>query len=507
MRKKLSIISLMVYFVVLFSGCGNKSAIDTKQEVYDGRVFYEVFVRAFKDSDGDGIGDINGLTQSLDYLKDLGIRGLWLMPINDSPSYHGYDVNDYYKINPQYGTMDDFKKLLEEAHKRDIKIFTDMVFNHTSIENKWFKEAGQDKNSKYRDYYIWSNDSSKENETSPMGTKPWSKNGDKDEYYYSIFWKGMPDLNLDNKDVREELKKIGKYYIDMGVDGFRLDAAKWMYNDTNKNVDFWKAYNDYCKSLKKDFVLVGEVWDNAFAMAPYQKGLDSFFDFSLGEMIITGIKNGYVDDIPQKIIDNYQLFTEDNKNFVTSPFLSNHDIDRVMSKLNDDEEMKMAATIYLTLPGTPYIYYGEELGMKGRKPDERIREPFIWSDKDDNENTSWITVTNDVDKVALNKQKEDKNSVYNFYKNLLKVRNERKALRVGKMEHIDSKESSTMMFKRVLDKESIIVIINTGRDEVKVPLEKGKYEILLDNKEGKGTIKSNGEASIKGGQILIVNKI
>lgn len=505
MRKKVSIILICIMIVVLFVGCSQKKQ-EVKMENYNGRTFYEIFVRSFKDSNGDGIGDLNGVTEKLDYLKELGVKGIWLMPINDSPSYHGYDVTDYYKINPQYGTMEDFKKLLEEAHKRDIKVLMDMVLNHTSSENQWFKEAKADKASKYRDYYIWTQDENIAAQVSPMGTMPWIKNGENDEYYYAIFWEGMPDLNYDNKAVRDEVKNISKYYIDMGVDGFRLDAAKWIYNSTEKNIDFWKEYNEYCKSLNKNFVLVGEVWDNLFAMAPYQTVLDSFFDFPVGDYVTQGINYKSISDIPSQVKDNYETLTEQNKEFIPSPFLTNHDQERIMNKLDDVEKMKMAATIYLSLPGTPFIYYGEEIGMKGTKPDEMIREPFIWDNKDKKENTSWEAITNDIDKIAVSVEKEDENSLYNFYKKLLAVRNSEKAMMFGTVDKVDTSSDGIMNMKRTFQNENIFVIINSNSSEDKTPLPKGKYEVLLCNKDQKKSLKSDGNVELKAGEILIIKE-
>ncbi|GFZ31842.1 alpha-amylase [Clostridium zeae] len=505
MRKKISSFTVLILIVSLFFGCSKQTVAQKDQQNYDGRAFYEIFVRSFNDSNGDGIGDLKGVTEKLDYLKDLGVNGIWLMPINDSPSYHGYDVTDYYKINPQYGTMEDLKTLLAEAHKRDIKILMDMVINHTSTENTWFKEAKADKNSKYRDYYIWSTDSNVENEISKMGTKPWTKNTTLNDYYYSIFWEGMPDLNYDNKEVRQEMKNVAKYYEDLGVDGFRLDAAKWIYDDQDKNLQWWKEYNEYCKSINKNFVLTGEVWDNLFAMAPYQESLDSIFDFPLADSITKGVSGQSIEDLPTEIKDNYDTLKEKNKNFVPAPFLSNHDQNRVMDNLGDSEKMKMAAAIYLTLPGTPYIYYGEEVGMSGSKPDENIREPFIWDNKDSSKNTKWMESTNDIDKVALNVQKADKDSIYNFYKKLLELRNNYKALRLGDVDKVETNDSGILNMKRTYEKDSIFVIVNSTSADCKIPLEKGKYEVLLDNKDNK-KIKSDGNINIKAGEILILKK-
>ncbi|WP_297633006.1 alpha-amylase family glycosyl hydrolase [uncultured Clostridium sp.] len=510
MRKKLNkLMGVLLTTILLIGivGCGSENGKVSKED-YNGRVFYEIFVRAFNDSNGDGIGDINGVTEKLDYLQDLGIGGIWLMPINSSPSYHGYDVIDYKEINKEYGTMDDFKNLLEEAHKRDIKIYIDMVINHSSSENMWFKEASEGKENRYRDYYIWTDDKKEASMMSPMGTMPWAKvNKNDDEFYYGIFWSGMPDLNLDNEKVKTELKDIAKFYIDMGVDGFRMDAVKWFHNEAEENNRFIEEYSEYCKSLNEDFKLVGEVWDSAFSMAQYQNSLDSFFDFSLGEKITKGLLGENIEKLPESIKYNYELYTEENPEFIVAPFLSNHDQNRIMNTLGSSEKkMKMAASIYLTLPGTPYIYYGEEVGMKGIKPDEDIREPFIWDNKDLSKNTKWRKSTNDLDKIALNAQKEDEDSLYNFYKEIINVRNNNSSLQFGDIEKIESGKSEIMIMKRSYEKETSYVIINSKDKDTEVKLEKGKYKVLFSSERDEDEIKVKEEINLKGGEIIILKK-
>lgn len=276
--KRLMTTFILMIFSITALGCGNSLKEDTTQKNYEGRTFYEIFVRSFNDSNGDGIGDIKGVTEKLDYLENLGIKGIWLMPIFKANSYHGYDVIDYYSIQDEYGTMDDLKDLLEEAHKRDIKVIIDLVLNHTSTENEWFKEARAAENSPYRNYYIWTKDMSKATSISAMNTKEWSQNGDKNELYYSIFDSKMPDLNFDNEEVVKEVKKIAKYYLEEGVDGFRLDAARWIFNEKSKNISFWSDFNNYVKSVNKDATLVAEVWDAPSNIAEYTNCFDSFFE-------------------------------------------------------------------------------------------------------------------------------------------------------------------------------------------------------------------------------------
>jgi glycosidase len=207
-------------------------------------VFYEVFLRSFYDSNGDGIGDINGLIEKLDYLNDgdpktktdLGITGIWLMPIFPSPSYHGYDVKDYYEINPDYGTMEDFNRLLEEAHLRGIRIVIDFVINHTSTEHPWFIEARKGEDSLYRNLYIWSEQ--KPDYLGPWGQPVWHANYDQ-TYYYGVFWSGMPDLNFENQEVTNEINRIAAFWLeDIGVDGFRVDGARHLIEDGDIQKNF-----------------------------------------------------------------------------------------------------------------------------------------------------------------------------------------------------------------------------------------------------------------------------
>lgn len=504
-KKIITIIGVFCFSFGIIS-CGSDVVMEETKSDFDGRVFYEIFVRAFNDTNGDGIGDLNGVTQKLDYMEDLGVGGIWLMPVNPSPSYHGYDVTDYKEINSEYGSMEDFKLLIEEAHKRDIKVYIDMVINHTSSEHNWFKKASLNEEN-FKDYYIWTDDDAKAEETSPMGTKPWSKADGNEDYHYGIFWGGMPDLNLDNKEVKNELFDIAKFYIDMGVDGFRMDAVKWFYNEDDLNNKFVEEYSAYCKSLNENFKLIGEVWDQPSVMAKYQNSLDSFFDFSLGENITKRINSGGIERLPEAIKKNYEMYTRENEQFVPAPFLSNHDQTRVMNVLRQsDDKMKMAATIYMTLPGTPFIYYGEELGMTGKKPDEMIREPFIWDNQDISKNTSWIEVTNDINKVALSVQENDEGSIYNFYKNIIKARNENKSLSYGSIEMIETGNKNIMCMKREQNNEVSYVMINNSKEASSINIESGKYKVSLSNMDKVEDMKIDETVDIQAGEILILTK-
>lgn len=449
---------------------------------YEGRVFYEIFVRAFNDTDQDGIGDLKGVTAKLDYLEELGIRGIWLMPITKATSYHGYDTEDYYTIDEDYGTLEDLKELIKEAHKRDIKIVMDLVINHTSNKHPYFIEASENENSPYRDYYIWSEDMEKKNEKSPMSTLAWVQNGNNEELYYAIFDKGMPDLNFDNPKVEEEMQEIAKYYLDIGIDGFRLDAAKWIYNTKDKNIEFWDRFQEFVHTQNKEALLIAEVWDNPYNISEYASVFNSFFSFNIGESILKGVRNKELSTIVDEYMVLEERYKEKNEDFVVAPFLTNHDQDRIMSMLEEDKDkMKIASAIYLTLPGTPFVYYGEETGMLGTKPDEHIREPFIWSEQDQEKNTSWITSTNPLKEVALENQIEDMSSLYNHYKQLINLRNTYKGLSIGSIEKIETSSWKIYATKRVYKDETIYILASLDEKEETINLEEGTYKVLYTN--------------------------
>ena len=442
-------------------------------------VFYEIFVRSFRDSDGDGIGDFNGIIEKLDYLQDLGITGLWLMPIHPSPTYHGYDVTDYYAVNPDYGTMEDFTRLLEEAHARDIRVIIDLVLNHTSTQHPWFQSA-LTPSSEYRDWYIWS-------ETDPGFRGPWgaqawhrASNG---QYYYAIFWDQMPDLNYDNPKVQEEAKEMASFWLEeVGVDGFRLDAIRYLAED-EKLADaesthaYLEEWGDYYRSVDPEAFTVGEAWTSNATVKEYvatNRELDAAFNFDLADQIIKGIhKDGTNASLRFTLQTTIRDFPEqDNANFIT-----NHDINRAMSQFGGDlGKAKVAAGILLAAPGIPFIYYGEEIGMTGTKPDELIRTPMQWTDAEGagfTDGTPWQPINADYREVNVAAQTGDSASLLEHYRTLIQLRNAHQALQTGETFVTDTSSNKLVSYLRVSEEETLLVLINI--DDVPVT----DYELSL----------------------------
>ncbi|WP_296619667.1 alpha-amylase family glycosyl hydrolase, partial [Marivirga sp.] len=406
-------------------------------------VFYEIFVRSFYDSDGDGIGDFQGLIQKLDYLNDgnpathhdLGVNGIWLMPIHQSPSYHGYDVTNYREIESDYGTNEDFKEFIAAAHERGIKVIIDYVMNHSSSEHQWFRDSKNPSNEK-REWYVWE-------DTNPGGSGPWGQNvwhQSNGDYYYGLFWGGMPDLNYKTPAVKEEMFNISTFWLkEMNVDGFRLDAVKYIYETTEgledvaETFQFWKDFRTHYKSINPNSFSVGEAWTSTDKAREYvgNDGLDYVFEFDLAGNIIAAVNNGNAGGLiskSQEVMGSYPYLQ-----FGT--FLTNHDMNRVMNVLNSDQaKAKQVAELLLTLPGIPYLYYGEEIGMLGQKPDEDIRLPMQWSSASNAGFTTgnpWRAPKTDYPDKNVADQQTEPSSLWRAYQDVIATRNTQQALRTG----------------------------------------------------------------------------
>lgn len=468
--------------LTLMSGCGNGQAPKWKN-----CVFYEILVRSFYDSDGDGIGDLKGITEKLDYLKaadpdrkdSLGIDGIWLMPIYASPTYHGYDVTDYYAVNPDYGTLDDFRELTEEAHKRGIKVILDLPINNTSDKHPWFLESASSPDSPKRDWFIWAEDQGLSMKRAGVfGSKSWHESGG--THYMGIYHDSMPDLNYDSPEVREEMVRVGRFWLEQGADGFRLDSAKhlyWKYADSGKdpatsrnNVAWWQEFRRGLNGVNPDAYLVGEIWDTNSVIAPFlNRALDSGFNFELGAKLVEMARSEKAEDIGFRLNRVHEMYERSSGGaYADAPFLTNHDQDRVMSQLEGNlHHAKTAAALLLTLPGNPFLYYGEELGMMGVKPDERIREPMVWSGggKKEPGQTVWEPYAGEVPLPPV-EQAGQGDSLFSRYRTLIGWRHEETALREGKIDSYGVEHDHVAVYIRYTDKERLLVAHNlSGRPQ------------------------------------------
>lgn len=477
------------------------------------QVVYEIFIRSFADSDGDGIGDLNGITAKLDYIAELGADAIWITPILKSPTYHKYDVTDYREIDPECGTMDDFKRLLSEAHRRGIKVIMDLVVNHTSDQHPWFTEAKKGKDNPYREYYNWLTPhkidsmgiAEREKTGDSWEVKPWHwANPGDEEKYYGLFWGGMPDLNFDNPEVRREIYEIGAYWLkDIGVDGFRLDAAKHIYPDweAEKSVAFWVEFQEKMRAAKPDVYLIGEVWASPDKVAPYFKGLEANFNIDAGLAIQEVLRTGHDAGLVQKLMAGYDAYKRINPDFIDAPILSNHDQTRIGTVVNGDtHKMKLAASLLLSLPGQPYLYYGEEIGMLGDKPDEYIREAFLWQNSaKDSYRAQWEKPRFSLDGAVkdLATQKEDQGSLFNHYKSMIAYRKKEPALaNVTPANVAASKisQSGIVAFIRPWSAGNVLVVHNVTGSEQRVSLAaEGQSFTTLDNNTVAGTRLENGQ--------------
>lgn len=468
------------------------------------RNYYEIFVYSFYDSDGDGIGDLNGVTQKLDYVKDMGFNGIWLMPIMQSPTYHKYDVIDYYSIDQEYGTLEDFQKLVEECHKRDINVVIDFVINHSSSENQWFVDAcdylrglpeGQEPDLKecpYVDYYHFAKEQ--------VNTDYYQVDGC-DWYYEGVFWSEMPDLNLASEALRTELEDISRFWIDMGVDGFRMDAAMhFEENDIAFNTETLNWLYSFCTGLDPDFYMVSEVWAGKATIENYYASMTpSMFNFDAadaeGRLIKAARGNYKAAGFVENMVGYQQDYADKNPDYIDAPFITNHDMGRVANALmKDANDMKMAGGLLMTMNGSPFVYYGEEIGMSSSgKKDENKRLPMIWSDSD---TTGMTNGPLDADKniafafAGVEQQLNDPYSILNYYKRAVRLRNENPEIARGQIAIVESlTEGYQAAITKTYEDSTIGIVYNTSDEVLTVELE----GTVLADMAIRGYLTLNGE--------------
>jgi trehalose-6-phosphate hydrolase len=480
-------------------------------------VFYQIYMPSYADSNGDGYGDFKGITGKLNYLSGLGVKGIWLTPFLKSPKVdNGYDVADYYAIDPTYGSKADFDTFLLEAHKRGIKVIMDMVLNHTSTDSKWFQEAKKSKDNPYRDYYIWKDKPN--NWESFFGGSAWEKDAKTNQYYYHKFDVRMADLNWHNPKVVAEVQNVLKFWLETGVDGFRLDVINFLTTDgitqdnpvkdgkqEHKHDINQSGVKDAMRTIKstvstyKDRFIVGEIGsDKIEILKQYQSDdlLDVVFNFNFGS----------IPEFSSQRIFNELQSMERNMTSYPTLFFGSHDMPRMMDRLanGNAKRAEALAALMLTAKGVPFIYYGEEIGMhntiaskfedikdiqgvthyklalaRGMNANEALvegnahnrdksRSPMQWSPKKlagFSTSKAWIEVNADYITTNVETLKKQDNSILNRYKKLIDIRNKENVLQYGRYTQLEYKNGQ-IIYTRTLKNESITVIINFGPEAI-----------------------------------------
>lgn len=468
----------------------------------EGRVYYEIFPASFYDGDGDGRGDLAGILEQLDYLEDLGVGGLWLMPIHPSPTYHKYDVTDYYAVDPAYGTVEDVRALAGALQARGMTLLLDMVLNHSSNQHPWFLSAveslpvapcGEEicthdplcrEHNPYVEYYHFAQENTPGWHTIP-GAPGW--------YYMGHFTWEMPDLNLDNETLRAEILDICAYWLDIGADGFRLDAVPHYYEENVARSSAFVAWLMVeLRAIDPEIYVVGEVWKDAGSIARYyESGISSLFNFPFSGaegVIVSAIRNRRGAGYAQKAADWQAVWTQ-FPGASDAPFLSNHDNARIAGTLMQNEQtLKLAASMYLTLPGTPFVYYGEEIGMTGSGRDENKRLPMLW---DTQESPGYCLPPQNADQTAktlgsVTAQRTREDSLLNHYRALLALRQAHSALRNGEIQVIDTGDGTVCAYTLTDESETVLVLHNLGRKEATVTAEGEEYTLPAQGSLVKG---------------------
>ncbi|MGL5380226.1 glycoside hydrolase family 13 protein [Clostridium sp.] len=492
-------------------------------------VVYQIYPRSFKDSNGDGIGDINGIIEKLDYLKELGIDVIWLSPVYKSPNDdNGYDISDYCDIMDEFGTMEDMESLLKEAKERGIKILMDLVVNHTSDEHPWFIEAKKSKDNKYRDYYVWRKpvDGKEPNDLiSTFSGSAWELDKESGEYYLHLFSKKQPDLNWENEAVRKEVWDLMNFWIDKGIGGFRMDVIDLVGKVPDEMIkENGPKLHDYLQEMNKksfgnhDLLTVGETWGATPEVAklysnPSRNELSMVFQFEHISLDKIPGKNKW-DLKPLDLRDLKRVLSKwqtklDGEGW-NSLFWNNHDLPRIVSRWGNDKEYrgesaKMLATLLHGMKGTPYIYQGEEIGMtniklnsieeyddieirnmykdrlsRGFKHEELMesiyakgrdnaRTPMQWDDSENAGFTTgkpWFVVNENYKEINAKSCLEDENSIFNHYKKLIEIRKNNDTIIYGDYRLIDPEGCNIFAYTRRYNEDNILVVCNFYRDEI-----------------------------------------
>ncbi len=491
---------------------------------YMNAVFYEIYLRSFKDSNNDGIGDLPGLLEKLEYIKQLGIDCIWLLPIYPSPRKDdGYDIADYYSIDADYGTINDFKQLVEAVHKNGMHIVMDLVVNHTSDQHPWFQSSRSDPNSPYRDYYVWSDTDQKYPDARIIFVDTEKSNWTWDEkankYYWHRFYSSQPDLNYENPAVRSEMLKIIQYWLDLGIDGFRVDAVPYLFEKDGTNCENLPETHNFLKEIRRlveekypGRILFCEANQKPEDVVKYFGNGDEFhlaFHFPLMPKIFIALRSGNKTPIEESL----EVIPAIPENCQWGTFLRNHDeltlemitpaerewmwreyapeprmrlnlgIRRRLAPLLDDDEskIKLAYNILFSLPGSPFIYYGDEIGMGDdlELPDrDGVRTPMQWDDSinggfSGKEKIPTPVISENLyspKQVNVNKSVEVRDSIWNQVRELIDIRKKENIFRTSNISILESDDSRVLIFMRKNENEKILFAHNLSSSEIKFQL-------------------------------------
>ncbi len=439
---------------------------------WDDSVFYVLLVRSFYDADGDGYGDLEGLVDKLDYLNDgdpstdddLEVNALWLMPVYASPAYHGYAASDYYHVEPHYGDNEAFRELINQAHHRGMHVIVDLALNHTSEKHPWFLESISSPNAERRDWYVWAEDDP--GWRGPDQRAVWFlRNG---AYYYAFFGSALPDLNLRDEVVTAQMVDVARFWLlDMGVDGFRLDAVRHLIEEgqdqesTPSTLEWLKRFRDSCRRLVPNAMTIGEVTGPTSERLSYYDGqVDLCFEFGWSAAAVESLDVGD----PASLLATQSFVYSAYPRGQYGTFLALQDQDRVISQLRDSlSKARLAATLLLTSPGVPFLYYGEEIGMRGKKPDVFIRRPMQWSDElraGFSSGRPWMDIDLNYDVVNVETESLDPDSLLSHYRRLIRLRLEFPALRIGAWIPISASDTQVYAFLRHGNEADLMVVLN-----------------------------------------------
>ncbi len=447
-------------------------------------VFYELYIRSFCDGNGDGIGDLVGAEQKLDYLAGLGIEGIWLLPILQSPAYHGYSVTDFFSINPIYGNLKELRSFLASAHRRDLKVILDLPINHTSPGHEWFLRA-LDGERPYRDWYLFlQNEDWLKARRHWDGEKVWTNYSG--QWAYTLFGPGSPDLNYESTSLWQQMKEVLTFWLSVGFDGFRFDAAKHIFDFSiekgiceyqhSRNIAFWKEMTSHCRSISPDSIFVSEVWDDARIVDLYSAIFGIGFNFPLAEDLKSAIAKKDPELLVVSLKTDLNRCFRAKRSYESGLFLTNHDMSRLVSSMNGDRELSLLSmSVLLSLPGVPFFYYGEELGMEGVYNmyfNEEQLEPFLWYENGYGPGqTEWKALgkNHPHSGVSYEAQEAVDDSYYMRFRAILEFRKSNPWLRFATIKSVKRKET-LIMLKVAGESKSANILHNLGTKKIAVDL-------------------------------------